>query len=162
MCDGAPKADSEPGTVGPRVRNECPEPDQVESIPGCRGAAVAVLLCMAFVLAGCDAPERPGAQPGRSGYNIDDDTISRNVIAALRAETEFPLHDVKVSTSGGDVVLSGELATHAQVDRSLAIVLLVNGVQRIENRLRASNPDAMTGGMGRSAPGMSPNAAARL
>lgn len=134
----------------------------MESIPGCRGAAVAVLFCMAVLLAGCDAPERPGAQPGRSGYNIDDDTISRNVVAALRAETEFPLHDVKVSTSGGDVVLSGELASHAQVDRSLAIALLVSGVQRIENRLRAASPEAMTGRMGRGAPGALPNAAARL
>jgi osmotically-inducible protein OsmY len=64
------------------------------------------------------------------------------VVAALHAETEFSLKEVKVRTNGGDVSLSGEMATHAQIDRSLAIALMVSGVQRVENRLRVPDPNA--------------------
>ena len=145
------------------VRFQCPEGIKLKSIPGGRATAGLVLASVAAFLAGCDAPAEPlRAAHARVGYDIDDDVISRNVRAALKAESEFPLQSVKVSTSGGEVVLSGELASHAQVDRSLAIVLMVGGVQRVENRLRISGPDAEARTAGRTLSGTGPKPAARF
>ena len=84
---------------------------------------------------------------------MDDAAITRKVLAALHAETEFSLKEVQVRTSQGDVSLSGEMATHAQIDRSLAIALMVSGVQRVENRLRAPDPNEAPERASRRTPG---------
>ena len=145
------------------VRFQCPEGIKLRSIPGGRATAGLVLASVAAFLAGCDAPSEPlRAAHARVGYDIDDDVISRNVRAALKAESEFPLHVIRVSTSGGEVVLSGVLASDAQVDRSLAIALLVGGVQRVENRLRTAVPDAEARSAGRNVPEAGPKPAARF
>lgn len=95
-------------------------------------------------------------------YGMDDEAITRRVLAALHAETEFSLKDVKVRTNGGDVSLSGEMATHAQIDRSLAIALMVSGVQRVENRLRVPDPNAGPERASRRTPGSSAIPTARF
>jgi hyperosmotically inducible protein len=95
-------------------------------------------------------------------YGMDDEAITRRVVTALHAETEFSLKEVKVRTDRGDVSLSGEMATHAQIDRSLAIALMVSGVQRVENRLRAPDPNPGPERVSRRTPGSSATPSARF
>lgn len=126
-------------------------------------AAGSAMFCVVALLGGCESAVEPAhASVSRVGVELDDDAISRSVVAALKGETEFSLRAVKVSTSAGDVVLSGKLASHAQVDRSLAIAMLVNGVQRVENRLRAPDPLAAPERGGREKPGPASSQAARF
>jgi hyperosmotically inducible periplasmic protein len=99
---------------------------------------VAILGCLA--LAACDrSPSRPSADSSQAeptiGQKMDDAAISAKVKAALLATENVNGTDISVQTSGGRVILSGQVPSQAQIDRAVATARTIEGVVDVESRL---------------------------
>lgn len=69
------------------------------------------------------------------GDAVDDSVITTRVKSALFAVPEIKSFDIAVETRKGEVQLSGFIDSAEQVDRILAIVRAVEGVQSVTNEM---------------------------
>lgn len=69
------------------------------------------------------------------GTEIDDSVITAKVKVALMSNEEIKSLDIKIRTYKGVVMLSGFADNQFQIDRSIAVVLGVEGVKDIDNQL---------------------------
>lgn len=69
------------------------------------------------------------------GDAVDDSVITTRVKSALFAVPEVKSFDIAVVTRKGEVQLSGFIESAEQVDRILAIVRAVEGVQSVTNEM---------------------------
>ena len=69
------------------------------------------------------------------GVEIDDSVITTRVKAALMADDAIKSMDVKIETRKGEVLLSGFADSQAQIDRSATLVMTVQGVKKVDNKL---------------------------
>lgn len=76
------------------------------------------------------APSTPSTTVGEK---IDDTMVTTKVKTALLADDTVKGMDIKVTTVGGEVQLSGMVDTQVQLDRAVEIAKGVEGAQRVQN-----------------------------
>lgn len=82
------------------------------------------------------APAAPSAStmPNTTvGEKIDDTVVTTKVKTALLADDTVKGMDIKVTTVGGEVQLSGVVDTQVQMDRAVEVAKAVEGAQRVQN-----------------------------
>lgn len=102
-----------------------------------RIAAFAVLATLLSPLSGCDkAQDKGGAPPATTiGTEVDDSVITTKVRAALMSNEDIKSLDIKVTTSKGEVLLSGFADNQTQIDLSIAVTKGVENVKNVDNKL---------------------------
>lgn len=110
---------------------------------------VPFLLCASLVLlAGCDNREPQATPPAAAvsvGTAIDDGITTTRVKSALLGETDTRSFDIKVETRGGEVMLSGFVASQAHVERALSVARGVEGVKSVLNKMDLKEGAATVG-----------------
>ena len=69
------------------------------------------------------------------GTVIDDATVTAKVKAALMAESGVDGTRINVDTTGGRVVLKGEVPSKTMIDRAVQVARGIEGVRDIDNQL---------------------------
>ncbi len=69
------------------------------------------------------------------GTEIDDGVVTTRVKSALLADADIKGFDIKVETRKGEVMLSGFVDNQTQIDRTMALVITLEGVKSIDNKL---------------------------
>ena len=72
-----------------------------------------------------------------AGEVLADAALTARVKTALLADEPIPGERIDVHASGSTVILSGRVADAGQIERALGIARSIDGVTRVENRLRA-------------------------
>lgn len=67
------------------------------------------------------------------GTEIDDTVVTAKVRSALLGDQDVKGYEIKVETHKGMVLLSGFVATQAQIDRVLSLTRAVEGAKSVEN-----------------------------
>ncbi|CCG40472.1 BON domain-containing protein [Magnetospirillum molischianum] len=94
--------------------------------------ALAVMLSPVFVGAANAESDRAQAET-----YVKDSTITTKIKAKLAEEKIKTLLDIKVETdSKGEVELSGNLASQAEIDKAIAIARSVSGVTSVKSELK--------------------------
>jgi len=73
----------------------------------------------------------------KAGDAVEDSVITAKVKAALLADSSVKGTDINVETSQGNVTLSGNVDSQAQIDSALRITQGINGVKNVDNKLAA-------------------------
>lgn len=103
--------------------------------------AFPLVFCTSALLvlaSACDstAPQAgPAPTPVSVGTSIDDGVITTRVKAALLGEPTMKSFDINVETRGGEVLLSGFVASQDQVERALSAARAVEGVKSVLNKM---------------------------
>ena len=71
----------------------------------------------------------------RKSENSDDKTMTSKVKTALLADTTIKNLDIAVVATKGDVRLSGEMESQAQIDEAIKTTRAVDGVQSVQDQL---------------------------
>lgn len=110
-----------------------------------RQVVLAAVGTLALGLAACDpksgadkAADSPAVQKpqaGGVGQTVDDLALNIKVEDALKEKQELKSLAIKVSTAGGVVTLSGTADTAANRELAETIVMNVNGVKSVHNKL---------------------------
>jgi len=69
------------------------------------------------------------------GEKIDDTVITTKVKTALLADDAVKGMDISVTTTMGEVQLSGAVDNQMQIDKAVEVAKAVEGVQRVQNGL---------------------------
>ena len=77
-----------------------------------------------------------------TGRYIDDATITAKVKAAILADSELSVSQIKVDTSHGTVTLSGIVDTKAQEAEAAKVAKLVDGVKSVTVNLSVKTTQA--------------------
>ncbi|MEO6280281.1 BON domain-containing protein [Roseateles sp.] len=91
------------------------------------------------LLAACSKPAETGTEqaPATSAANnVVDGEVTTHVKTALISEPSLAGMDITVTTTKGDVRLTGVLQTQAQVDTALRIARAAEGAHTIHDELR--------------------------
>jgi len=95
----------------------------------------------AAVLAGCDQADQKQVskqmreQSAVVAKAVDDSAITAKVKTALLAEPGIPSADISVETVAGKVTLTGKVSDATQAERATRVVVAVEGVKGVDNRL---------------------------
>jgi len=82
------------------------------------------------------APQASQSAPAASvGTDVDDSVITGKIKAALMANENVKSLDVTVTTSKGNVMLSGFVNSQNQIDISVGIAQSIQGVHNVDNQL---------------------------
>lgn len=94
-----------------------------------------LVLSLGFVLAGC------ATQPGTksTGEVVDDAVITTKVKSALLADPDVSGLAIDVDTYKGQVTLTGNVKSGAQVTRAEDIARKTKGVVSVKNNLQIKN-----------------------
>jgi hyperosmotically inducible protein len=104
-------------------------------------AILGVILSGAVLIlvTGCDnrQPDARASAPATTsvGTEIDDGIVTTKVKSALLADPDVKSLDLKVETRSGEVMLSGFVASQAQMDRAMSVVGGVQGVKIVSNKM---------------------------
>lgn len=82
----------------------------------------------------------PYAGYGPRGYHRTDERIHEDVCERLTEHGDLDATDVEVGVAGGEVTLSGTVATRGQKRLAEDIVDGISGVAEVHNRLRVHRP----------------------
>lgn len=113
-----------------------------------RSVAILLTAVLALGVVGCNKPaESTGAAAPATtvGTEIDDTVVTTTVKSALLADADVKSLDIKVETRKGEVLLSGFVDSQAQIERTLAVVQAVAGVQKVDNKLSLKVADTTVG-----------------
>ena len=105
---------------------------------GPRLMALAFASVMAITLGACSKTVDTAAAPAPSttvGTKVDDTVITTLVKAGLADSMDVKSFDFKVETRKGEVLLSGFVDNHSQIDRAVAVALAVAGVTSVDNKV---------------------------
>lgn len=81
------------------------------------------------------APGMQAQTPSSPTAMADDSALTAKVKAAIVAEPELSVLDIKVDTANGVVTLSGTIDTPQKLDRATQVVQAVDGVKTVNNQL---------------------------
>jgi len=84
------------------------------------------------------APAADNAGGGGAGAAAVDTAITTKVKSVLMAEPGISSLGIAVTTHQGDVTLSGQVKTRAQMSRAIELASNVNGVHKVVSVLRVS------------------------
>jgi hypothetical protein len=87
-----------------------------------------------------NAPRGPHAGRGPRGYHRSDERILEDICEWFTEHSRLDPTDVEVSVRGGEVVLSGTVATRGEKRLAEDIADMVFGVVEVHNRLRVQRP----------------------
>lgn len=79
------------------------------------------------------APSASTAPSTTVGEKIDDTVVTTKVKTALLADDTVKGTDIKVETVQGEVRLTGDVETQAQIDRAVEVAKGVEGAARVQN-----------------------------
>ena len=110
----------------------------------CGAAAVGMMLLAAGSVAGCIVAAgagvyggyKLGTDPRSAGEMIDDGVITAKVKAKLVEEPHIRAFNVDVDTLGGEVTLSGYVASEEQAERAMTLAAGVHGVAKVVSQLK--------------------------
>jgi osmotically-inducible protein OsmY len=88
--------------------------------------------------------ERGARGLGPKGYKRSDDRISEEAHQHLTDDAWVDASDINISVSGGEVTLSGTVASREAKHRAERIVEELSGVAHVQNNLRVSSPNYFT------------------
>jgi hyperosmotically inducible protein len=98
-----------------------------------------------LVVTGCDQPQQQQRQQAASTpapYTTDtvpaepsDLALTTSVKSALLDAPDINMFDIAVESTKGDVKLTGLVGTQAQIDETVRLVKLVDGVKAVHNEL---------------------------
>lgn len=98
-----------------------------------------------LVVTGCDQPQQQQRQQASSTpapYTTDtvpaepsDLALTTSVKSALLDAPDINMFDIAVESTKGDVKLTGLVGTQAQIDETVRLVKLVDGVKAVHNEL---------------------------
>lgn len=71
----------------------------------------------------------------KAGDAVEDSVVTAKVKAALLADSEVKGTEIKVETNQGNVSLSGNVDSQAQIDSALRITRGIEGVKNVDNKL---------------------------
>lgn len=86
------------------------------------------------VISGCDKPQTEHAPAASIGTNVDDAVITGKIKTALLANENIKSLDITVTTSKGNVMLSGFVNNKDQIDISMMIAKGIQGVNSVDNQ----------------------------
>jgi osmotically-inducible protein OsmY len=89
--------------------------------------AVAIVICIGLGVAAGIAVAAP-----------DDSVITAKIKSALVADRSVNGFGINVETRSGEVLLSGTADNQAQIDRVVTIARQVDGVRKVDNRMRVT------------------------
>jgi hyperosmotically inducible periplasmic protein len=93
---------------------------------------------MTLIIVGCNNSRLPtgSISPSRlADTAIDDTVITAAIKTALLANPEVSSVDLQVETRRGEVVLSGFVDSHVQIDRATAVAKNISGVKSVKNTM---------------------------
>jgi hyperosmotically inducible periplasmic protein len=93
---------------------------------------------MTLIIVGCNNSTLPtgSISPSRlADTAIDDTVITAAIKTALLANPEVSSVDLQVETRRGEVVLSGFVDSHVQIDRATAVAKNISGVKSVKNTM---------------------------
>jgi osmotically-inducible protein OsmY len=95
-----------------------------------------------LLTAGCNkSAEISGIQPSAAvSTHLKDSDVNRRVMTALLLDKTLSGANITAVTTKGDVMLTGVLANHGQVDYVEQMVAGIRGVYSVHNHLSLSNP----------------------
>ena len=85
------------------------------------------------------------AAPTTVGNDIDDTVVTARVKSALMANPKINSYEFKVETRKGEVMLSGFVDSHAQLDLATSITRDVEGVKAVQNKVTIKGIAATVG-----------------
>ncbi|MFZ6673134.1 BON domain-containing protein [Undibacterium sp. Xuan67W] len=97
-----------------------------------------VASALVLTLSGCNKPTDiagPSAPTITVGTQVDDTVVSTKVSSALMADSDIKGYDIKVAVRKGEVMLSGFVDNQTQIDKSVALTRVVEGVTGVDNKL---------------------------
>ena len=97
-----------------------------------------LLGTMILVTVGCDSPPAMTPAPYTAEtvpVEPSDLALTTRVKSALLEAPDINMYDIAVESTKGDVKLTGLLGTQAQIDETVRLVKLVNGVKAVHNEL---------------------------
>ena len=109
-------------------------------------SALAGILSLSMVA--CTKPADTTDMPAPSttvGTQLDDSVITTKVKAALLENDGIKGLDIQVETRKGEVMLSGFVASQAQVDGAVALTRGIEGVNSVDNKLSLKNGETSMG-----------------
>lgn len=98
--------------------------------------AIATAFVCAIVFTLANAAVSEATNTAALGASVDDSVITAKIKSALVADRDVKAFDIHVQTRHGEVLLSGSVESQAQVERAVTIAKKIDGVRRIENRMR--------------------------
>jgi hyperosmotically inducible periplasmic protein len=98
----------------------------------------AIVLCVGLgVVAGIAVGATTSGSGGSTaGARADDSVITAKIKSGLVADRNVHGFDISVETKQGEVLLSGSVDSQDQIDRAVRIARQVEGVRRVDNRMR--------------------------
>lgn len=99
---------------------------------------VVLSLTILLLVTGCNKqqPLTPTAYTTETTpVEPSDLALTADVKSALLEAPDINMYDIAVETTKGDVKLTGLLGTQAQIDETVRLVKLVDGVKAVHNEL---------------------------
>jgi hyperosmotically inducible protein len=79
------------------------------------------------------------ANAATMGRYVDDSVITAKIKSALVADRGVNGFDIHIETRQGEVLLSGSVENQAQSDRAVDIIRKIDGVRKVDNRVRVQH-----------------------
>jgi hyperosmotically inducible protein len=103
---------------------------------------------MTISVVACTKPAEAIDAPAASisiGTTVDDSVITTRVKSALLDNVDIKSFDIKVETRKGEVMLSGFVDSHTQVEHAVKIASDIEGVKGVDNKLTLKEGVATVG-----------------
>lgn len=99
-------------------------------------SVIAAAVCAALLtITACNKPETDHAPTASVGTDVDDSVITTKVKTALLANENIKSLDITVTTSKGNVMLSGFVNNTEQIDLSTSLAKAIQGVVNVDNQM---------------------------
>lgn len=99
---------------------------------------VALILIAALSVAACGKSEEKVHESWKTPpekAQVDDNTLTRIIKSALKADPEVRHLDIGVEADNGTVTLSGAVDNQAQMDRVNMLTWMVEGIKKVDNKM---------------------------
>jgi len=98
------------------------------------GAKILAACLLLPAMTACNQPAGDHAPVASVGTNVDDSVITTKIKTALLANENIKSLDITVTTSKGNVMLSGFVNNKEQIDISMQIAKAIQGVISVDNQ----------------------------
>lgn len=78
----------------------------------------------------------PFAPSAKVKTSVSDQELEERISIVLTKETDVSLEGISFTTAGGVVTFSGSVAKHEEIDRILALTLMIDGVQDVKTEVK--------------------------
>ena len=97
------------------------------------------LIISSIIISGCDnSPEPSGTSSNH--VEVSESNITINVQQALEMNEQLKVLDITVTTTKGDVLLTGTVESQDQINQIGSLIQRVDGVHTLHNHLTSRTP----------------------